>query len=532
MKRIVAFIFVAAIALAGFPVFAGGGNQKASASGATPEGPNDTLEITYITYNIPGYLPKDGNVIQKYFEEKYNIKIINVPIDTSNREQVNLFFATGGKFDVALHNGQGTKSMFEMADDGVIRSFPPDFMEQYAPHMVALLSKAFGPDWKTYSTYKGQFWSFPEYRPSDILGLGLRGDWLKNLGVTTLPKTLDELEALLIRFREEDPDRNGRRDTYGLGKFGNGNDLRFFAAYLFAGYGMLPEKWNTGPDGGPVYWATMPEYKQALARLRTWYQKEIFHPEVITDTRQTTTEKMVSNRIGGYFGTGWQFSISETGAPFGALQKAHPEMSVNDVRVLIPPVTGPNGKALSLDYASNLFQISSCYFGKDTSDAKVQRILRLFNECIADPMQYALNANGIEGQHFDIDAEGILVRRPEWTSNEKRTELGVLRYFINGFQFDGYRQYEYDRPSLDVYNVFQAFDTIHLYPLDAMSIRTDADYSATVTPIVEEYSMKILTGEWDINSTWDSYISRLNAAGLQKIIDAKRAQAREFGIIK
>jgi hypothetical protein len=37
-----------------------------------------------------------------------------------------------------------------------------------------------------------------------------------------------------------------------------------------------------------------------------------------------------------------------------------------------------------------------------------------------------------------------------------------------------------------------------------------------------------VTGEWKVNNTWDDYVSRVLAAGAQKIIDAKKAIARDL----
>jgi putative aldouronate transport system substrate-binding protein len=529
MKRTVSLFLAAAMMLAGAMLFAGG--QKAAPAAA--EDPNGTLEITFITYTKSGYLPYDGNVIQKFLENKYNIKIVNVPIDTSgNQEQVNLFYATGGKFDVALHNGQGTRSMKEMAEDGVIRSFDIKLMRDNAPAMVAVLDKAFGADWPAFSTINGQLYSFPTYRPTENFGMAVRKDWLEKVGgsVNNLPKTIDELEALLLKFRENDPDGNGQKDTYALGKFGNSPaDMKWMAPYVFGAYGVIPDRWNTGSDGGPVVGYTTPAYKEALARLASWYKNGILHPEVVTDTRQTAVEKFVAGKFGGYSGTAWQFSYGETGAPFGALKKANPGLG-DDIRVILPPVSGPGGKAQTLAYAATFWESHAAYFGKNTSDAKIARLFKMWNDFVLDPEMYAMNIYGIKGQQYDLDADGLIAQRPEWTGDEKHTEYGENMYFINGWKYDGVQKYENDKLTLDILNIFNSFPALQVYPFDALD--TEVDLYATVNPIYQEFALKVITGEWDVNREWDAYIARLNAAGLQKEIDAKKAQAREYGIIK
>jgi putative aldouronate transport system substrate-binding protein len=55
------------------------------------------------------------------------------------------------------------------------------------------------------------------YRERDLAkdGLMLRKDWLDNLGLK-LPKTLNDFYNVLKAFTNDDPDKNGKKDTVGL----------------------------------------------------------------------------------------------------------------------------------------------------------------------------------------------------------------------------------------------------------------------------------------------------------------------------
>ncbi len=70
----------------------------------------------------------------------------------------------------------------------------------------------------------------------------IRTDWLENLGLE-MPTTLDELRAVLVAFREQDPDGNGAKDTYGL----TGQSLATFAP-IFGAFGVTApaSAWGTG----------------------------------------------------------------------------------------------------------------------------------------------------------------------------------------------------------------------------------------------------------------------------------------------
>ena len=72
---------------------------------------------------------------------------------------------------------------------------------------------------KNFVTYNGRIYGFAT--PSAIAGnegLLMREDWLNNLGLKA-PTTLDELYDVLYAFTYNDPDKNGKDDTYGFGAF-------------------------------------------------------------------------------------------------------------------------------------------------------------------------------------------------------------------------------------------------------------------------------------------------------------------------
>jgi len=45
------------------------------------------------------------------------------------------------------------------------------------------------------------------------------------------------------------------------------------------------------------------------------------------------------------------------------------------------------------------------------------------------------------------------------------------------------------------------------------------EYGSNITDIVNEYFAEALTGEIDIDSTWNEYLSKLKAAGYDEIVE-------------
>lgn len=59
-------------------------------------------------------------------------------------------------------------------------------------------------------------------------------EWLKNIGYDAPPTTLEELEDVLTKFRNDDPDQNGKKDTYGMSARGKDGQSRYAGVRVFS----------------------------------------------------------------------------------------------------------------------------------------------------------------------------------------------------------------------------------------------------------------------------------------------------------
>ncbi|MDR2078939.1 MAG: hypothetical protein LBP74_04360, partial [Treponema sp.] len=155
-------------------------------------------------------------------------------------------------------------------------------------------------------------------------------------------------------------------------------------------------------------------------------------------------------------------------------------------------------------------------------------LLTLLNETLADKDLYIMASFGIEGVHFDLTAAGHVMMKPEWNTIEKFTELGYTRFLNTQFCPPDYVKYNYDAIRYRAWERTINYPVLPIHPVTGVYTQVDNEYGAGVNRITEEYFYKTVTGEWKVNETWDSYVSRLLAAGGQKIIDAKKAAAKEL----
>jgi putative aldouronate transport system substrate-binding protein len=537
MKKII--VVLAALLLAVSWIYAGGGSQQppgGAASSASEASLTDdrskTLDITWWGFNLAGILPYDGSIIQKEIEKRYNIRITNVPVDGYNNEQKNLLVATGVDFDVWI-GWAGVGSMRQRVDTGLIRPVSLDMVNKFAPGIVKILADA-SPLWYALSSVDGVNYGFPHYSmgQGSPMGLSVRTGWLKNLGVTAIPKTLDELEALLVRFRTDDPDKNGKKDTWGLSLGGGNGDMRSLNPYLFTSYGVIIDQWGVDADGSPKWYAIDDNYRQALAKMNEWWAKEIFDPSILVNqTRMDNFTRVANGFAGGYFGSDWFLAAGTNPSALNAwtiYSNEHPDADIDSLTTHIPPVNGPKG-ALTHQYALPLStQVTT--FGRKTPDEKVVRLLSMFNDIMTQRDLFLLANYGIEGQHWAYDAEKRPVMKPEWSSAEKTTELGSYRFYPHVFLPIEYMDLSYNTRRFNAREAVQNYPLLPIHMAQLITTAEDAEYSAATRTIAQEYFWKTVTGEWNVDNTWNDYVNRWKAAGGQQIIDAKKKIAVELGL--
>lgn len=172
-------------------------------------------------------------------------------------------------------------------------------------------------------TFDGKMVAIPsvQLQADGVHLMWIRQDWLDKLGLEP-PKTVEDLEKVAKAFVEGDPDGNGKKDTIGLS--GPDTNNKLYANFLestnnlygfdgiFSAYNAYPGYWLEGEDGKPVYGSTLPETKEALAKLRDLYAKGLIDQEM--GVREDSGESVISGQSGMFFAPWWM--------PYGPLTDA------------------------------------------------------------------------------------------------------------------------------------------------------------------------------------------------------------------
>jgi putative aldouronate transport system substrate-binding protein len=126
---------------------------------------------------------------------------------------------------------------------------------------------------KTYGIYR--------VRPLLRSGIVIRKDWLAKLGLKE-PKTVEDLYTVAKAFTEQDPDGNGKKDTYGL------IIPKWPGGYASASPYDVVETWFGAPngwgerDGKLVPGFDTPEFLAADRWLRKWVSEGLVNPDFAT----------------------------------------------------------------------------------------------------------------------------------------------------------------------------------------------------------------------------------------------------------
>ncbi|MCD9025801.1 extracellular solute-binding protein [Cohnella silvisoli] len=165
------------------------------------------------------------------------------------------------------------------------------------------------PELWTFAMKDGKHYGIPlTYDPfGNAPLLYIREDWLKKLNLQQ-PKTIDDLEKVMDAFTNQDPDGNGKKDTYGLAlatKYSLLGETFASTGWIFGAYGTVPTYWIKTADGSLQYGSIQPGAKEALSKLRSWYEKGYLDPEFASKDAGKEVELVTSGKAGIINGPYW-----------------------------------------------------------------------------------------------------------------------------------------------------------------------------------------------------------------------------------
>lgn len=224
------------------------------------------------------------SVFLKHMEEqlKSDVEISWVPPDYY-REKTMVMIAAGDMADLTLFNDP------YMLNDEIMESVVMD-LSGYLPDYPALQKLA--------SSHAGtrviNDHSYAIPRLSDAHNAAfpsVRKDWLDRFGLT-VPQTMDELYEVMKVFAKNDPDGDGKTNTWGL--VGGGNRSLSWVEHAFTG---SPERFSIR-DGKIIDHAVSPQETESLQWLARAYKDGLVDPDFAVMSSDQAMQKLEDGKAG------------------------------------------------------------------------------------------------------------------------------------------------------------------------------------------------------------------------------------------
>lgn len=389
-----------------------------------------TISLWYdATVTEAGDPPADW-IAYKIIREKFGIdlKLTMLPFNAADRNIVISAAADGDALpDMAVVNRE---PLIDLVKKDRIMC-----VDELYPLMPRRTERMYNENSRLFATFKGKCYGFstPGGRVQKNEGMLIRKDWLDKLKLP-VPKTIDEYLDVMRAFTLDDPDGNGRNDTYGYGAFieinsyeeGLGRRLDpIFGAYGVAG------TWNmTESDAGLN--VRKLEYYDAIKTVAMMQREGIIDPNWLGFKKDDFRAAWKQGRFGIMREQHSAYASEANYAPF---DRRFP----NGSWIVIDPPIGPKG-----DCAVGVYTIpyTTLVISKRAEkEGKAPLIAKLLEWMVSDEGYY-LFGWGEEGVNFVFNedhvpvAEGIPDPSKSFTkiAQQPLTQLRNMVFYLSDIE--------------------------------------------------------------------------------------------------
>lgn len=221
-------------------------------------------------------------------------------------------------------------------------------------------------------TYDGKLLAIPYATDAAerIQVLYYRTDWLKNVGLE-LPKTLDDFTNVIKAFRDNDPDGDGEKNTYGLAMYSNPLAGSISYMPIFNAFGSYPSAWILKEDK-LVNGLLQDETKEALDYLRGLYAEGYIDPEFATLSFEQAKARLANSQSGILAGYWYE---PDTGLTTETLQNC--ETAEWQAQAMVGQTADAPAKVLQAENTISLYNVVLSTASEDAAIAMI-KMLNMF----------------------------------------------------------------------------------------------------------------------------------------------------------
>ena len=485
----------------------------------------EKLEMTMMGPGTGSAEWKDMAVFQT-MAEKSNINFtFTTPPTADFATKLNLAFASGDLPDVLF--GTDTNSLtpameMDYGSQGILVPIE-DLIAENMPNFSKILEE--DPSIrKSITTPDGHIYSLPMIHRGNTAiwprgPIWYNGEWLEALDVKELPKTTDEFYDLLVRFRDEDPNGNGKKDEIPL------TDVKMDSTrpWLLGAFG-LTDRTIEEIDGEVVFAPITENYKEFVTYMNKLYSEKLLDPEVYSQADEQKKAKGQNNQLGLF--PDW-FSFFTTG-------RTEKESIIDPMFHPLTSEISPEAVApASTRMGRGTFAITS---QNPSPEAALRWVDYFYSEEGNDLLskgpegvfwEYAENA---EGEQVRVFTEGVDPSNPEDFRSKATPDYGIMvpkmgypdtpekavlpsKDAVNDTTFSDFITAETEEKITPFAKV--TYPLLYLTTEESEKVR---DAATDLKTYVEQMEAKFITGVEPLEN-WDKYVKTIEGMGVKEYVE-------------
>ena len=461
---------------------------------------------------------------------KVNLKLVLLPSTQADQDtKINAAAASNSLPDVFMVSRD---VWYKLVQNGLVAK-----VDDLLPLMPVRTKGHYSdPDRNKLATVDGVMYGLPD--PGALPktdSLVIRQDWLDKLGLQS-PKTLDEVLTVLKAFTFDDPDGNGKADTYGFCAYIEGSGLvnaglgtRF--DWIYGAYGV-PGVWNLSSADAVALNVRDANFMKATQFIRTLNEEKVIDPDWPTLKKDEFRARWKQGKCGmmhenfAALANKSNYTDFDTNFPDGQW-------------VAMDAPTGPDGKSsMGIVYkTARIYAISQ----KAIDEGKGPAIVRLL-EWMASDEGYYLLGFGVEGVNYKLDDKGFITTEglddaAKWTSKEAQplTQLANMVYIFTDIEMQA-RYVAYKTANgrdMDPKAYYAEFLKRPFTEATGQSVINPPANGADFVRFYSENIVQFVLGQKPLDeAAWAEYIAGLDSLGAKELEVAAKETLLQAGFVK
>jgi putative aldouronate transport system substrate-binding protein len=448
-----------------------------------------------------GDIPAKGNEVERLLEQYTNTRLDFQWIPSAAYEDKISVMIASGDLPVLL-KVEYTPSIVSALESGLFWDIGPH-LKSYK-NLVA-------QDEKFYHNISvdGKIYGVPLFRP---IGRGVvlyRKDWFNALNLSA-PQSIEDWYGVIRALAKNDPDRNGKDDTYGMlidKKYNSGADAMLTRLAVSLG---APNKWEVDGQGNFTPEFMTAPYYEAMKLLRRLYEEKLINSDFAVVDSSELEKHYDTGRAGLRISGGSPQTLQDR------LLRTNPNAVVDTA-----PLSGPQGIRVPGESGNAGFLVIAKSAVK--TEADLHKVLKFLDQ-LMDPDASMLLQRGIKNRHYQDNGFEVEHLDKEASQREIKPYRDNLPYITD------YNVKPFVGQSLAVKYGNMIHKEYPKYvvsnPALVLASTTNAERGRELEEMIEDAQTKFIMGKMD-EAGWKNEVERWKKAGGVRLMEEYKEAYRK-----